>query len=125
MEIQRHNGTLSVSGVRELTAANARALRHDVCARIEPELKRIEIDLSKSSLVDSCGLAALVSVFKAANDRHNNGVVAVLLLNPQPAVRQMLELTRLHHLFEIVERAAEPANGSPKPGHPARAVPTG
>src|SRR6266850_157555 len=108
MEIQRHNGTLSVGGVRELTAANARALRHDVCNRIEPELKRIEIDLSKSSLVDSCGLAALVSVFKAANGKNNIGGVAILLLNPQPAVRQMLELTRLHHLFEIVERAAEP-----------------
>jgi len=125
MEIQRQNGTLSVGGVRELTAASARALRHEVCARIEPELKTIEIDLSGSSLVDSCGLAALVSVFKAANEQNNNGGVAVLLLNPQPAVRQMLELTRLHHLFEIVERPAEPANGSPKPRHPASAAPAG
>ena len=107
MEIQRQNGTLSVGAVRELTAANARALRHEVCARIEPELKRIEIDLSQSTVVDSCGLAALVSVFKAANEKNDNGGVAILLLNPQPSVRQMLELTRLHHLFEIVERPDE------------------
>src|SRR5438445_6827808 len=104
MDIQRHNGTLSVSAVRELTAANARALRHEVCARLEPELRLIEIDLSQSTVVDSCGLAALVSVFKEANEKNDNGGIAVRLLNPQPAVRQMLELTRLHHLFEIVER---------------------
>ena len=103
MEIQRHNGTLSVGVIRELTAANARALRHEVCARIEPELNVIEIDLSESTVVDSCGLAALVSVFKEANEKEKNGGISIRLLNPQPQVRQMLELTRLHHLFEIVQ----------------------
>jgi anti-anti-sigma factor len=103
MEIQRNNGTLSVGAVRELTAANARFLRHEVCARIEPELDLIEIDLSKSTVVDSCGLAALVSVLKEAKAKEKDGAISVRLLNPQPAVRQMLELTRLHHLFEIVQ----------------------
>jgi anti-sigma B factor antagonist len=105
MEIQRHNGTLSVGAIRELTAANARALRHEVCARIEPELDLIEIDLSQSTVVDSCGLAALVSVFKEANEKEKSRGITVRLLNPQPPVRQMLELTRLHHLFEIVQSA--------------------
>jgi hypothetical protein len=31
------------------------------------------------------------------------------LLNPTPPVQQMFELTRMHHLFEIVRRNEEPA----------------
>src|SRR5438046_1512152 len=104
MTIQQHNGTLTIRGVRDLFAEDARALRSDVCARFYPELTVIEIDLSESQQVDSCGLAALVALFKAANQHKKDGGVAVRLLNPQPAVQQMLELTRLHHLFEIVTK---------------------
>ena len=120
MEIRRHNGTLTICGVRELTAAKARSLRHEICTRLDPDLDTIEIDLSQSSLVDSCGLAVLVSVFKAANEM--NGGVVVRLLNLQPPVQQMLELTRLHHLFEIGEGAPgldRPARGLSRSASPA------
>src|SRR6266487_4359999 len=77
METHRSNGTLSVSDVRELSAANAGSFRDEVCALLAPELKNIEIDLSQTSLVDSCGLGALVSVHNAAK-----GHVRMRLLNP-------------------------------------------
>jgi anti-sigma B factor antagonist len=113
MEIQRQNGTLNVSGVRELSAANARLFRNEVCARLAPELHHIDIDLSQTNLVDSCGLGALVSLYKAANDQSNNGGVAVRLVNPPPPVQQVFELTRMHYLFEIVLPQAGSARGSP------------
>lgn len=109
MEIQRQNGTLSVRGLRELTAANARDLRSAVGTALAPDLERIEIDLSLTDCVDSCGVGALLSLYQNANEINRNGGVALRLLNPQPPVRQMIELTRMHHLFEIV-----PANGNPE-----------
>ena len=119
MELQRQNGTLTVSDVREMSAANARLFRNEVCAVLAPGLKRIEIDLSQTSVVDSCGLGALVSLYKAANEHSCPGGVRVRLLQPPPPVRQILELTRLHRLFEIVPGNGEPANGSAPPGHPS------
>ena len=97
METHRSNGTLSVSDVRELSAANAGSFRDEVCALLAPELKNIEIDLSQTGLVDSCGLGALVSVHNAAK-----GHVRMRLLNPSPSVQQVFELTHLHRLFDIV-----------------------
>ena len=103
---------MNVSGVRELSAANARWFRNEVCARLAPGLKSIEIDLSQTGLVDSCGLGALVSLHKAANDQNRNGGVAVRLLNPLPPVQQVFELTRMHHLFEIIFPNHQPPGGS-------------
>ena len=109
MEINRINGTLRVRGVRELSEANARMFRNAVCERLTPGLSTIEIDLSQTSLVDSCGLGALISVSKAANDQNRDGVVALRLVNPQPPVQQVFELTRLHRVFEIVVRNGVPS----------------
>ena len=103
---------MSVRGVRELSALNARMFRNTVCARLAPELKSIEIDLSQTGLVDSCGLGALVSLHKAANDQARGGGVVIRLVHPRPPVQQVFELTRMHHLFEIVLPNGGPANGS-------------
>lgn len=108
MEIYRTNGTLNIRGVGELSAANARSFRNAVCARLAPELKHIEIDLSQTRLVDSCGLGALISISKAANHRNRHRDVALRLVNPQPPVQQLFELTGMHRLFEIVCRFGEP-----------------
>jgi anti-sigma B factor antagonist len=101
---------LSITGLRELCATNARSFREEVSIALHSELKTIEIDLSQAGLVDSSGLGALVSLYKTANSRNHDGGVTVRLLHPPPPVQQVLELTRMHHLFEIV-----PRNGSPAP----------
>ena len=120
MEIQRQNGTLNINGLRELSAANARSFRNEVCAVLAPELKSIDIDMSQASIVDSCGLGALVSLYKAANEQNRNGGVTVRLLNPQPPVQQVFELTRMHHLFEIVQKNGEVVNGSIAANQPTK-----
>ena len=112
MNVLRHNRTLKFSGIGELGAANALSFRQDACAVLDPELETIEIDLSQTSFVDSSGLGALISVYKAANQLNNNGGVTLRLLNPLPAVQQVIELTRLHHLFEIEQRHEAPVAAS-------------
>ena len=46
------------------------------------------------------GLGALISLHKTTCTR--NGLVR--LLNPTPPVQQLLDLTRMHRIFEIVKR---------------------
>jgi anti-sigma B factor antagonist len=62
------------------------------------EQQNIEIDLSQTRFVDSCGLGALIALHKTACDRKG----WMRLVNPTPAVQQILELTRLHRILEIV-----------------------
>jgi anti-sigma B factor antagonist len=106
MKVQRQNGTLSISGLRELSAASARLFHNEINAAILPGLENIEIDLSEVGFVDGVGLGALVSLYKTASDRGKTEAITVRLLHPQPPVQQLLELTRMHRLFEIV-----PQNG--------------
>jgi len=99
MNISIHGDTLSIEGVKELSAANASAFRDEVRTAMREPLRNIEIDLSQALFLDSCGLGVLVALHKTACNR--NGLVR--LINPAPAVRQILELTRMHRIFEVVK----------------------
>jgi anti-sigma B factor antagonist len=116
MEIQQHDQTLSIRGIRELSAANAHSVRQLVCAAVVPGLHAIEVDLSETTFVDGSGLGALVAVYKAASECSGNGPPAFRLLHPQPPVQQVFELTRMHHIFEIVlQNGQEHVNGVQQP----------
>jgi anti-sigma B factor antagonist len=113
MKIALSDDILSISNIEELDEATSETFRDRVRAALpDSSLKAIEIDLSQTQSVDSCGLAALVAVHKwAASHNGNghsngggNGAVPVRLLNPPPPVQQILELTRLHRTFEIIKR---------------------
>jgi anti-sigma B factor antagonist len=91
--------TLNVQGVRELNFANAGAFRDQVRSAMSEAMRNIEIDLSEATFMDSSGLGALITLHRAAFSR--NGLVR--LLNPGAQVRQILELTRMRRIFEIVE----------------------
>jgi anti-sigma B factor antagonist len=97
MEIQ--GDTVRISAVRELGEANANAFRDWVQGAMTAGQKNIDIDLSKTGFIDSSGLGALVALHKIATSRQGT----VRLLSPQPPVRQILELTKMNHIFEIVE----------------------
>jgi len=91
--------TLRVSGVKELGAANSNAIRDQVRSAMTHGQKNIEIDLSETGFLDSCGLGALIALHKTACGRKGT----LRLLNPMPPVLQILELTRMHRIFEIVK----------------------
>ena len=90
--------TLVVSGLVELVAANAGTVRDEIRAALRPAHTCLRMDLSSMTFLDSSGLGALISLHKSL--RTQNGMVQ--LMNPTSSVRQILELTRLHRVFEIV-----------------------
>jgi anti-sigma B factor antagonist len=99
MKIEVQGDTLRISGLKELGAANANAFRDEARAAMADGQRNVEIDLSQTTFIDSCGLGALIALHKTACAR--NGVLR--LLNPPPPVQQILELTRMHRIFQIVK----------------------
>jgi len=96
MKFEINTDTLRVSGVERLGAQNAGAFRTSVDQAFTSEQKNIDIDLSETTFMDSCGLGAIVSLHKTAANRQGN----LRLLNPQPPIRQILELTRMDQLVD-------------------------
>ena len=66
IKVQIQGDTLNVGGVKELSAANANAFRDQVRGSLADRLKNIDIDLSQTMFLDSCGLGALISLHKTA-----------------------------------------------------------
>jgi len=97
MKFEIQDNTLKVTGVRELGVSTAHAFRDQVRAALNGSLRVVEIDLSRTSFVDSCGLGALIAILKSAR----NFNATVRLLNPTASIQQILEMTRLHRLFEV------------------------
>jgi anti-anti-sigma factor len=96
---------LRVGGIRELTAANAPAIQNLVSAALTDTVKIIELDLSQTVFMDSCGLGVLIAFRNASAGRR--GVVRVL--NPALPARRILEMTRLHRVLEVVNSGAATA----------------
>ena len=98
MNIEIQNETIRISGISELMAGNASTFRDRVRASFTGSQRDVEIDLSNTMLVDSCGLGALIAVHKTASGY--KGVVR--LINPTSSMERILEMTRLHRVFQIV-----------------------
>ena len=101
MNINHQNGTLSVTGLRELNSTNAQAFRSALTRALSHDLQAIEIDLSQTQAVDGVGLGALVALYETANEHQRPEGLALRLNKPTSTVQQMIELARLHHLYEI------------------------
>jgi anti-anti-sigma factor len=98
MNTERKDNTLHVSGIRELTAGAAPGVKNQLRLDFAAGLMNIDFDCSALDFVDSSGLGALITMQKLANERGGK----LRLLAPRPTVVQVLELTRLHRVFEIV-----------------------
>lgn len=83
-----------------LDASNSVQFRDQVRASMSNSQRFIEIDLSTTTFLDSNGLGALIALHKTTCSR--NGMVR--LVNPTPPIQQILELTRMHRIFEVVKR---------------------
>ncbi len=100
MKIQpRDSKTVEVGGLVELAAANATQVRDDIRAALPATCIQLDLDLSQLTFLDSSGLGTLLSLHKTMRARQGG----VRLIKPTQAVSQILELTRLHRVFEIVK----------------------
>jgi anti-sigma B factor antagonist len=101
MKIERHGKCLTISEIQELTAVNSAHFRDEVSSALNDSLSVIEVNLSQTRFMDSSGLGALFALYRAAAQREG---VVLRLLNPVPEIEQLLELTQMQQLFEIVRR---------------------
>jgi anti-sigma B factor antagonist len=99
MKTSSHAATLLVTEIAELDASSAAAFRDGVREVLAPGHTVLEVDLSRTTFLDSSGLGALIGLHKTMCARQGR----VRVVNPTPTVQQILELTRLHQLFEIVK----------------------
>ena len=77
MKLVDKGDVLTVVDVKELGANNSDAFRDEVKAALPNGFKTVEIDLSQTNFIDSCGLGALIAIQKFATS--HSGSVAVRL----------------------------------------------
>jgi anti-sigma B factor antagonist len=99
MRMHFQDTTLALSGITELKGANSAMLRDEARAALRTGLTTIDVDLSETRFVDSSGLGALIALHKTMCARGGK----LRIIDPTPSVQQILELTRLHRVFEIVK----------------------
>ncbi len=85
-----------------LVMADAPGARNALRELIGQGRRRLVLDLGNVAYIDSSGLSVLISTLKAAQAAQGE----VVLLNPSAEVRALIELTRLHQVFEIFEDSA-------------------
>ena len=98
MRVACSQDSIQVAALSELGASNAGSVRDEVIRSITSERAVVEVDLSETVYVDSAGLGALLAIHKEAS-KHGG---SVRVLSPSLQVQQVLELTRMHLLLEIV-----------------------
>jgi len=83
--------------VSRLDAAIVRDFKTGVDAAWTSGITAVEIDLASVEFVDSSGIGALLSVYR----KLPAGSGATRLVNVKPGVLAVLELLRLHRVFEL------------------------
>lgn len=95
---KRSNGQVEVVHLtNRLDATNAPEVRQEIDSLLGQGRNRLALNLDRVSFVDSSGLSVFVHAVKTARAAGGN----VNLIHPSPAVRSVLELTRLSRILEI------------------------
>ena len=84
-------------GINRLDASSSRDFKKDVEAIWSSEVSRVELDFEKVDFIDSSGVGALLGVYKRLPGDQPN----VQLKRVQPPVQSVIELLRLHRIFDI------------------------
>ncbi len=77
----------------------AAEFRRQVEAAWKDTVEVVTVDFDTVEFIDSSGVGALVSVHKRVAPKGS----ALKLLSPGPAVTSVIELLRLHRVFELVD----------------------
>ena len=99
IEHQRSGSIDLITLTGELVMASCAEVRSRIQKIVDTGNGHLALDLAGVPFMDSSGLSALVSALKEA--RKKNG--KVVLIHVAPEVQALLELTRLHQMFEIYD----------------------
>jgi len=96
LEVEKQPAMTLVHCVGKVIIESCNYLSTTIRALI-PEGRPIRVDLGKVVIVDSVGIGTFVSLWASAK---NNGC-DLKFINPSPQVRDLVEITRLHDMFEL------------------------
>src|SRR5262245_21085283 len=111
MRVDRREGVAVVTLEGSCTMDVSDQIRQSLVDLVSDKMPALVIDMSRLDFIDSTGLGGIVAAHLRA--RRHHGVIR--LVNPQPAIREVLSLTRLVQLFSIdptVESAVTAATHS-------------
>ena len=94
---QRDGETVVVSAAGELDVNTAPELREQLARLAADDVRRVVVDLTDVSFVDSTALSVLVSALKRLRQADGD----LELASPNPSVRRVFEITGLTRLFTI------------------------
>ncbi|GIX47314.1 MAG: anti-sigma factor antagonist [Candidatus Tectimicrobiota bacterium] len=97
LSVHEEQGVAVVEVSGELDAAHHSELGDTIERLLTQGQRRVVLDLHDVPFIDSMGLATLVRCFK----RVRSGAGRLALASLQPAVRRVLELTRLDRAFDV------------------------
>ena len=95
LEIRKAPTEITIRCAGKITAATAEQLQAAVRGLI-PEKKRIVLDLTNTSYVDSSGLGALVGLYISCK----KGGAPLKLVNLTPRLKDLFTMTNLAPIFE-------------------------
>ncbi len=98
MKIEADSDIVRITELRELNENRAEEIVANIRTVLPPGCRVIEFDLAKFRSIDWSAVDRLLAIHKAL---HRADAFIWRLVNPPPDVRQLLELVRLHRLFEI------------------------
>jgi anti-sigma B factor antagonist len=93
LSIQSNVLDISVN-LDSIDASNAGALKSRLKEVSRQGADRVVLNLSEVNFIDSSGIGVLLSFYKQMNQE-------VVLRKPTPTVLSVLELLRLHRVFEV------------------------
>ena len=82
-------------------------VKEEILALIDSGVRHLVVDLSSAEHLDSTALGALVGALKRLREREGD----LRIVNPQPRIRKLLEITRLMKVFEVRESVAQALEG--------------
>jgi anti-sigma B factor antagonist len=83
--------------IARLDASIARGFKKECEAAWTDEVKAVVMDLGCVEFIDSSGIGALLNVYKKLPP----GTPSARLVNVTPSVQSVIELLRLHRIFEL------------------------
>lgn len=86
-----------VLNLSRLDAASAAKLRQELGFTLDPNIRKAEVDMRSVGFIDSSGIGVLLSIYRKLPP---DGA-EVILQNVQSGVQAVIELLRLHRVFQI------------------------
>ncbi len=106
LSYEDHDAITVIKLSGDLTADQIDGFRRSCQERFEAEIRHVVLDLEHTTFIDSAGLEALLWIIDEASRRGGQ----LRIVNPDPTVRKILEISRLDRRFNVhdtIESAAK------------------